>query len=488
MRVLSDITEGIEIIVASGRKSDLEITGVHFDSRKVEDGTVFVAIPGTQVDGHSYIPAALAKGAAAIVCENLPEQLETGVTYIKVNSTPKALGILASNFYGRPSDRLKLVGITGTNGKTTCVTLLFDLFIKAGYSTGMLSTIENRINEDILPTTMTTPDALLINQMLAQMVKRGCTHAFMEVSSHALEQGRVSGLNFSGGAFTNISHDHLDYHKTFPAYIQAKKRLFDDLPKSAFALFNADDKRGNVMTQNCTAAKQSFGLKSMADYKGRIIDNTFDGLHLEINGRESWFLLTGAFNAYNLLTTYSIAALLGEEPEAIMTNLSTLRSAAGRFEQYVAPTGKRVIIDYAHTPDALQKVLETIRDIKTGQQRIWAVIGCGGDRDKAKRPEMAKIAGQVSDRAIFTSDNPRHEDPQEIIEDMKQGISPIDWKKVSFETDRAQAIRQAIQEATADDVVLIAGKGHEEYQEIKGEKYFFSDREEVTKILAITDQ
>jgi UDP-N-acetylmuramoyl-L-alanyl-D-glutamate--2,6-diaminopimelate ligase len=484
VKTIKDITSGVDIIVSSGLRAEMPITGVHFDSRQIQKGYVFVAVKGTKVDGHSYIPAALENGAIAIICQDLPERLDLERTYIKVNDSAQALGIVASNFYGNPSSKLKLVGITGTNGKTTCVTLLFELFRRAGYGVGMLSTIENRINDQVLPSYLTTPDAIATNEVLADMVKKGCTHAFMEVSSHALEQGRVSGLQFDGGVFTNISHDHLDYHKSFPAYIQAKKRMFDDLPDEAFALYNADDKRGSVMVQNTLAKKKSFSLKSMSDYKGRIVDNTFDGLHLEVNGQEGWYLLSGEFNAYNITTTLAVAEMLGEDLEQSMQLLSTVRAAKGRFEQLVDAVGMRAIIDYAHTPDALKNVLETIREIRGGNQRIITVVGCGGDRDKAKRPEMGRIAGDLSDAAFFTADNPRFEAPEEIIEDMKAGISPIDWKKIRFELDRATAIQLAVEEAQPNDVILIAGKGHEEYQEVKGERTFFSDKEEVLKLFA----
>lgn len=483
MKQLANILDGLTFTAEIGSRK-LPINKLCFDSRQVGKDDVFVAIRGTQADGHQFIPMAISRGAVAIICEQLPEDTPDNVSFFVADDSAYALGIMANLFYDQPSKKLKLVGITGTNGKTTCATLLYELFMRAGYSTGLLSTIENKINQHILPTSMTTPDVLTINRVLAEMVMQGCTHAFMEVSSHALDQKRVAGIQFTGAIFTNISHDHLDYHLTFQAYISAKKKLFDMLPKSAFALYNADDKRGTVMVQNCKANIQSFALKSIADFKANIIDMTFDGQCLSINGQEAWYLLTGDFNAYNLLTVYSAASLLGESPDAISTILSGIRPAKGRFEQIPLPKGNRAIVDYAHTPDALEQTLKTIRAI--GDERfgkILTVVGCGGNRDKAKRPLMAQVATKYSDKVIFTSDNPRDEDPIKIIQEMLKGLDAEEKVKTNIIENREEAIRTALQTASQDMIILIAGKGHESYQEIAGVKNYFSDQEEVIKFI-----
>jgi UDP-N-acetylmuramoyl-L-alanyl-D-glutamate--2,6-diaminopimelate ligase len=478
---LSELLYGVKIISAAG-DMHLPVESLTFDSRKVLPGSLFVAVRGTQTDGHHYIEQALAAGARAVVCESMPSGIDASVTCIQVENSAEALGILAANYYGRPSEKLKVVGITGTNGKTTTATLLYRLFMAMGYRTGLISTVVNRIGEKELPATHTTPDALAIQSLLAEMHQAGCTHVFMEVSSHALDQRRVAGLQFAGGVFTNISRDHLDYHKTFEAYIHAKQRLFNDLPASAFALSNRDDKRGEYMLQNSRARRLYFALKRPADFKGRILENTIEGLHMEINGIEAWFRLTGTFNAYNLTAVVGTATALGEPIEAVVETLSALRGAPGRFETFKGGD-ITVIVDYAHTPDALANVLQTIEGLRVPGQRIITVVGCGGNRDKGKRPLMGDIAARMSDYAVFTSDNPRNEQPLDIIQDMLQGVSISDRKKVVVIEDRRAAIREAIQMAQAGDIVLVAGKGHETYQEIAGVKHPFDDRQEVQAAL-----
>jgi len=458
----------------------VEITGLTFDSRQATPGTVFFAIRGVQVDGHAFIAKAVEAGASVIVCEQLPENTLPEVTYLQVPDSSEAMGYLAAAFYDHPSRKLKLVGVTGTNGKTTCVTLLHKLFRELGYHVGLLSTVQNQINEAIIPATHTTPDAINLNKLLAQMVKASCGYCFMEVSSHALVQHRVTGLVFSGGIFTNITHDHLDYHKTFDEYIRAKKLFFDYLPQSAFALTNADDKRGSVMLQNTQAKTYAYALRTTADFKARILDNSIQGLQLEIDGKEVWFKLIGTFNAYNLLAVYGGAVLLGEEPDEVLTILSSLSSAAGRFDYIVSDTQITGIVDYAHTPDALQNVLNTIKQIRRPEQQIITVVGCGGNRDAAKRPIMADIACQYSDRVILTSDNPRFEDPQIILNQMQAGVKATDQRKTLTVVDRKEAIKTACMLAQNQDIILVAGKGHETYQEINGVKTDFDDK----KILA----
>ncbi|GAA4822828.1 UDP-N-acetylmuramoyl-L-alanyl-D-glutamate--2,6-diaminopimelate ligase [Algivirga pacifica] len=473
---IEDILEGITYQLIQGDLS-VEIDHLQLDSRKVEEKGLFIAVKGSEADGHQFIPKAITQGAVAVVCEDLPEDLIEGVTYIQIEHTGKAAGHLASAFYDHPSRKLKLVGITGTNGKTTTVMLLHQLFRKMGYNAGVLSTIENKINETIIPTKLTTPDAVTINALMAEMVKANCTHCFMEASSHAIVQERIAGLSFDVAIFSNISHDHLDYHGTFPEYIKAKKKLFDQLPASAHALVNADDRRGAIMLQNCKAKHHTFALKSMADFKGKLVDNTFEGLLMEIDQKEVWFQLIGDFNAYNLLGVYGAAVLLGEPSDEVLTVLSEIRSADGRFEQIISPENVRAIVDYAHTPDALENVLKTIQQLRIEGERIITVVGCGGNRDKTKRPVMAKTATTYSDLVVLTSDNPRFEDPEEILNDMMEGITPVTERKVSKVVDRKEAIKIACQMAQPNDVILVAGKGHETYQEIKGERYPFDDRE-----------
>ncbi len=457
---------------------DREIRDLVFDSRKAGEGSVFVAVRGTQSDGHGYIDQAIRSGAVAVVAEILPQTVIPGITYLRVANSAKALGLLAHTFFGKPSAALKLVGVTGTNGKTTTVTLLYRLFSGLGYKCGLISTVENRIGEEILPSAYTTPDAISVNRLLADMAGAGCSYAFMEVSSHAVDQHRVAGLQFAGGVFTNITHDHLDYHGTFDRYIQAKKGFFDMLPKGAFALVNVDDKRGMVMVQNTAAKVFRFGLLQMADFKGKMLDNSLQGLHMDINGRQVHARLIGAFNAYNLLAAYGVALCLGQEPNEALTQLSRVESAEGRFDYQVDPQKNiTAVVDYAHTPDALDKVLRTMQGLKKGNTRIITVFGCGGDRDRTKRPEMARIACTLSDQVVITSDNPRSEDPEGIIREIELGIPEGQAGKVLSITDRKEAIRTACRLAAKGDLILVAGKGHEKYQEIKGVKYPFDDKE-----------
>jgi UDP-N-acetylmuramoyl-L-alanyl-D-glutamate--2,6-diaminopimelate ligase len=479
MKVLKALLENLYPLQIIG-SSEQQIAALHFDSRLVGKETLFVAIRGTQSDGHAYIAQAEAQGASAIVCEQLPASFQPHITYIQVADSAEALGQLAASFYEHPSRKLHLVAVTGTNGKTTNVTLLFQLFRRLGYNVGLLSTVQNQINEEVIPATHTTPDALQLNALLAQMVEKKCTHCFMEASSHAIVMRRIAGLHLAGAVFTNISHDHLDFHKTFDNYIKAKKQLFDELPESAFALVNIDDKRGNVMVQNTAAKVYHFALRQMAHFKGKVLDNTLQGLLMDFNGRQAWCRLIGSFNAYNLLGAFGVAVLLGEAEEQVLEVLSELSAAKGRFEQVLSPQGTVGIVDYAHTPDALENVLNTIQGLREDNQRIITVVGCGGNRDSSKRPLMAKIACRLSDVVLLTSDNPRHEEPMAIIEDMIAGLSPIDKKKVKVLPLREEAIRQACQMAQSADIILVAGKGHEDYQEIKGVKYPFDDK----KILA----
>lgn len=482
MPTLKDILYGVSLKSITGNREE-EVSGVAFDSRKVETDFLFVAVKGLTVDGHDYIGTAIEKGAKVIVCENLPAELQKDITYVEASDSAKALGIIASNFYGRPSEKLKLIGITGTNGKTTCATLLFELFKNLGYSVGLLSTVENKINHKILATSFTTPDAVQLNQLLADMVESGCTHCFMEVSSHALVQHRVAGIQFSGGVFTNITHDHLDYHKTFDEYIAAKKLLFDGLSSDAFALVNTDDKRGPIMLQNTKAEKHRMAIRSMADYKVRIIHNTLQGLELNFDGVDVWFKLIGEFNAYNLLTAYAAARLLGEEKEDVLSSLSMTKGVNGRFEKVDNPSNVLAIVDYAHTPDALENVLETVDELRTKNELLVTVVGCGGDRDKSKRPKMAQIAAKFSDKVILTSDNPRTEDPKKILEDMWSGVPKSKERNVMIIEDRKEAIRTACNLVSSNDIILVAGKGHETYQEINGVRNHFDDKEILGELL-----
>lgn len=482
MKLLKDILYGVSLNAIHGDR-DREITAIAFDSRAVEKGSLFVAIKGLTVDGHEYIEETIKKGAVAIICARLPEKEQSDVTYIQVDNPAAAMGIAAANFHDHPSKKLELVGITGTNGKTTTATLLHQLFTQMGYRTGLLSTVENKIGETILPSSFTTPDSLKINELLAEMVKKGCTHCFMEVSSHALVQGRTSGLQFAGAVFTNISHDHLDYHATFDEYIKAKKILFDGLSRDAFALVNSDDKRGQIMLQNTKAGKNTYSLKSMADFKAKILHNTLEGLELDMDGIAAWFKLIGDFNAYNLLAVYATAVLLEEEKEEVLTTLSQMDGARGRFEQVMNPNNVLAIVDYAHTPDALENVLKTIDNLRTRQETVITVVGCGGNRDKGKRPLMARIASDFSNKVILTSDNPRDEDPEQILQDMMAGIPKVDQRKTMVIADRREAIRTACNLANSQDIILVAGKGHETYQEIKGVRNHFDDKEILNEML-----
>ena len=481
MRNLQDILYRAGIVEISGTP-DMEISSVSFDSRNATKDGMFIAVAGTQVDGHDYIDQAINKGASVIVCENIPSDHSAGITYIKVKNSAVALGQIASNFFDKPSEKLNLVGITGTNGKTTTASLLYDLFTGLGYKTGLLSTIKSKVHTHTFEATHTTPDALRINELLARMVEEGCDYVFMEISSHAVEQGRISGLSFKGGVFTNITHDHLDYHKTFRNYIQAKKKFFDELPSSAFALTNIDDKNGLVMLQNTLASKETYALKSMANFKGKVLENYFDGLLMTINDREIHSLLSGNFNAYNLLAVYSTAILLGMEQEEVLTGISKLKGAEGRFDLIRSKDDKTGIIDYAHTPDALENVLKTINSIRTKNELLITVIGAGGDRDKAKRPKMALTASLMSDMVILTSDNPRSEDPDQILTEMRAGIDPAKTAKTLVISNREEAIKTAVNLAKGGDIILIAGKGHEKYQEIKGVKYPFDDKQILTQL------
>ena len=461
----------------------VEISGIQSDSRKVESGCLFVAVRGTAVDGHKFVASAIEKGAVTIVCEEIPEGLEGKCTFVLVKDSAVALGKLIAQWYDNPSDKLILVGVTGTNGKTTIATLLYNMFRKMGHKVGLISTVCNYIDAEAVPTEHTTPDPLTLHALMDRMVDAGCEYAFMEVSSHAIDQKRISGLSFNGGIFTNLTRDHLDYHKTVENYLKAKKKFFDDLPASAFALTNLDDKSGMVMLQNTKAKKLTYSLRTLADFKGKILESHFDGTELLINNREVSVQFVGRFNAYNLLAVYGAAVALGKEPEEILITLSTLHSVAGRFETIRSPKGFTVIVDYAHTPDALTNVLNGIHEVLDGNGKVITVVGCGGNRDKGKRPMMAKEAVRLSDQVILTSDNPRFEEPDSIIEDMVAGLSTADMDKTLCITDRKQAIKTAITLAQKGDVVLVAGKGHEDYQEVKGIKHHFDDRETVRLLI-----
>jgi UDP-N-acetylmuramoyl-L-alanyl-D-glutamate--2,6-diaminopimelate ligase len=479
---LKDILYRVSIEAVHGA-TDVTISKIEFDSRKVESNTAFVAIKGTLSDGHDYIEKAIALGANVIVCEQFPETIVQGITYVQVNDTNEALAYLSANFYDNPSEKIKLVGVTGTNGKTTIASLLYQLFKKAGYKVGLLSTVKIMVDTEEFKATHTTPDSLTLNYYLDQMVQEGCEFCFMEVSSHGIHQKRTAALKFAGGIFTNLSHDHLDYHNTFAEYRDVKKSFFDYLPKSAFAITNCDDKNGVVMLQNTKAKKITYALKSYADYKAQILENQLSGLLLKINDNEVWVKLIGSFNAYNLLAIFGVAVELGIEKVEALRLLSELESVSGRFQFIVSDTKITAIVDYAHTPDALENVLQTIEDIRTKNEQLITVVGCGGDRDKTKRPVMANIAAMLSDKAIFTADNPRTENPEIIIQEMEQGVEPQNFKKTISILDRKQAIKTACQLANPNDIILIAGKGHETYQEINGVKYDFDDLEIVTELL-----
>lgn len=473
---LQDILYGVSIQNLAGNTSR-EVSALNFDSRKVGKGDVFFAVSGTHTDGHLYIDQVLVAGAAVIVCERMPADIQQDVTYIQVENTAEVLGQMAANYYGNPSSELKLVGITGTNGKTTIATILFNLFQALGYHTGLISTVQNQIDEQIIPSTHTTPDPLVLNKLLRKMVDAGCSYCFMEVSSHAVVQNRIAGLEFKGGVFSNITHDHLDFHHTFDNYIKAKKAFFDMLPKNAFALTNADDKNGHVMLQNTRAQKKTYALKQIADFHARIVENRFSGLHLEVDHTDVFFKLVGSFNAYNLLAVYGTALLLDQDKLEVLTLLSNLNGAEGRFEDVPNQANITGIVDYAHTPDAVQNVLTTIHDIRKGNEQVITVIGCGGDRDKGKRPVMAQVACDWSDKVILTSDNPRTEDPLAILKDMEAGVSPSNLRKTLIIADRREAIKTACHLANPGDIILIAGKGHEKYQDVNGVKHHFDDKE-----------
>jgi len=480
--LLKDILYKVTLETVVGNTA-VAITNVHFDSRKVSLNDVFVAVRGTQSDGHNYIIKALNQGALAIICEELPKQIINGITYVKVADTSSALATIASNFYDNPSANLKLIGITGTNGKTTVASLLYQLFKKAGYKTGLLSTVKILVDTKEYKATHTTPDSLTINKYLAEMSEAGVEYCFMEVSSHGIDQKRTEGLRFEGGIFTNLSHDHLDYHDTFAAYRDVKKKFFDELPKEAFALVNLDDKNGRVMLQNTRARKVTYALKSYADYRAQILENQLSGLLLKIQDQEVWVKLIGSFNAYNLLAIFATAELLGLDQIEALKLLSELESVSGRFQYFISDGNITAIVDYAHTPDALKNVLETINDIRTKNEELITVVGAGGDRDTTKRPKMGHIASALSTKTIITTDNPRSEKPETIIEQVEAGVEPINYKKILSITDRKQAIKTACQLADPGDIILIAGKGHETYQEIMGERFDFDDYKIVKETL-----
>ena len=479
---LSALLSSCKILELVGN-TEQDITGICFDSRKVSASSMFIATVGTVADGHQFITSAIEKGASVIVCEKLPKKLDATVTYVVVDNSSRAMGLIAAAYYQHPSKKLKLVGVTGTNGKTTVATLLSNLFQELGYKVGLLSTVENKINNTVIPSTHTTPDSITINELLLDMIAANCDYCFMEVSSHATVQERIAGLSFTGAIFTNISHDHLDFHQTFEEYIKAKKYFFDQLPASAFALTNSDDKRGAVMLQNTKAHAKTYALQSMATFKAKIIENQFSGLFLNIDAEEVWFKMVGSFNAYNLLAVYATAMLLDQDKTRVLTILSTLSGAEGRFDYTIAPNGVIGIVDYAHTPDAIKNVLQTIANIRKGNETVIAIVGCGGDRDKTKRPIMAEVACKLSDKVILTSDNPRTEDPAAILKEMEAGV-PISWKKKTITIqDRKEAIRTACHLAKSGDIILLAGKGHEKYQEINGIKFPFDDKQIFSEIM-----
>ncbi|MBA2563577.1 MAG: UDP-N-acetylmuramoyl-L-alanyl-D-glutamate--2,6-diaminopimelate ligase [Chitinophagaceae bacterium] len=488
MHILKDILYKVSICLVKGKPVET-ISDLQIDSRKVIAGSCFIAIKGSITDGHNFIDNAVANGASVIICEQLPVLEKQDVQYIIVENSAKACGLMAHNFFEQPSQKLKLTGVTGTNGKTTIATLLFKLFSSLGYACGLISTVQNQIGDEILLATHTTPDAISLNKLIAKMVNSNCTHVFIEVSSHALHQHRVSGLHFAGGIFSNITHDHLDYHKTFDEYITVKKSFFDQLTSSSFAISNADDKRGLVMLQNTSAKKYLYSLKTIADFKGKILDNSLSGLMLTVNNVEVHFKLIGTFNAYNLLAVYAAAICLGEDKQTVLQILSSLTGAEGRFDYIISPNEKVIgIIDYAHSPDALLNVLATIKKLRQKQVHIITVVGCGGDRDKTKRPVMAEVACEHSDKVIFTSDNPRSEDPAEILKDMEKGVSITARKKYISIADRKEAIKTGVNLSHKEDIVLVAGKGHEKYQEINGVKYPFDDKAVLVEMFGLLNK
>ena len=486
--LLRDVLYKVAIRSVLG-STGVEVSDIQIDSRKVKAGNLFIAMKGAGTDGHQFIEKAIQNGAVAIVCEAMPSITIESTVYVQVENSAVAAGWMANNFFGQPSERMKVIGVTGTNGKTTIATLLYKLFAVLGYKCGLLSTVENHIGDKIVPATHTTPDAISLNQLLKQMADEECTHVFMEVSSHAIHQHRVTGLKFAGGIFSNITHDHLDYHKTFDEYIRVKKSFFDALPSSAFAISNADDKRGAVMLQNTHAGKYLYSLKTLADFKGKIIENSLSGLVMTINEQEVHFRMIGEFNAYNLLAAYGAGVCMGEDKHEVLRCLSVLTGAEGRFDYMISSKDKVIaIVDYAHTPDALLNVLATIKKLKKGFEQVITVVGCGGDRDKTKRPVMAEAACEHSDKVIFTSDNPRTEDPVQIIKDMEEGLPAAAKRKYISIVDRREAIKTAISLAKPEDIILIAGKGHEKYQEIKGVKNHFDDKEVVKEIFELLDK
>ena len=486
--MLKDILYKVSIRSVSG-DTNISVSDLQSDSRKVSEGSCFIAIAGTAVDGHQYIDTAIEKGAVAIVCEKMPAETKVNVTYIEVDNSAAAAGFMSHNFYAEPSSKLKLVGVTGTNGKTTTVTLLWNLFTALGNKCGLISTVQNQVGDTIIEATHTTPDAISLNKLLKQMVDEGCSYVFMECSSHAIQQHRITGLVFAGGIFTNITHDHLDYHKTFDEYIRVKKSWFDSLPATAFAISNADDKRGAVMLQNTAAKKYFCSLRTLADFKGKILENSLTGLHMTVNDIEVHFKMIGEFNAYNLLAVYGAAVCLGTEKNKALQVLSGLSGAEGRFDYFLSLQKNVVaIVDYAHTPDALLNVLATIKNLRNGNEQLITVVGCGGNRDKTKRPVMAEVACEYSDRVIFTSDNPRNEDPLEILKEMEAGVSITSRKKYITIADRREAIKTAVSLSNNEDIVLVAGKGHEKYQDIKGVKYDFDDKKVLKEMFELLEK
>jgi UDP-N-acetylmuramoyl-L-alanyl-D-glutamate--2,6-diaminopimelate ligase len=488
MQLLKDILYKVHIRSVHG-STTVEVNDLHIDSRLVQNGSCFIAIVGTGADGHSFIQKAIAQGAVAVVCEKIPDEITDEVTYVEVSNSAEAAGFMASHFYGNVTEQMKLVGVTGTNGKTTIATLLYKLFSGLGYKCGLISTVEYYIGTKILPSTHTTPDVISLNRLLKEMYDEGCTHVFMECSSHAIHQNRITGIHFAGALFSNITHDHLDYHKTFDEYIRVKKSFFDGLTSEAFAISNHDDKRGEVMLQNTKAKKLYYSLRTLADFKGKILESGLTGLHMLVNNEDVHFRLIGEFNAYNLLAVYGAAISLGEEKQHVLQILSSITGAEGRFDYIIS--GKELIlgiVDYAHTPDALQNVLSTIKKLKRGHEQLITVVGCGGDRDKTKRPVMGEVACELSDKVIFTSDNPRTEDPLQILADMETGLSSASKRKFISITDRKEAIKTAVSLAKHEDIILVAGKGHEKYQDIKGVKYDFDDKKVLTEMFALLEK
>jgi len=486
--MLKDLLYKVSIVAVKGDTS-VDVNALQLDSRAANPQGCFIAIKGSAMDGHDFISSAIANGAVAIICQQMPVEINEAITYVQVENSAVAAGIMSHNFYGEPSKNLKLVGVTGTNGKTTIATVLFKLFTNLGYKCGLVSTVQNQVGDTVIPSTHTTPDAVNLNKLLKQMLDEECEYVFMECSSHAIEQQRLAGLVFAGGIFSNITHDHLDYHKTFDEYIRVKKSWFDGLPKSAFAISNADDKRGAVMLQNTAAKKYFYSLKTLADFKGKILDNSLAGLHMLVNDVEVHFKMIGEFNAYNLLAVYAAAICLGQNKEEVLLQLSSINGAEGRFDYSISNKERVVgIVDYAHTPDALLNVLATIKNLRQGNEKIITVVGCGGNRDKTKRPVMAEVACEYSDKVIFTSDNPRKEDPLEILKDMEAGVKVVARKKYITIADRREAIKTAVSLSAKEDIVLVAGKGHEKYQEINGVKYDFDDKKVLQEMFEMLEK